>query len=614
MTEDIPPKLAAVFVLGVGAQWLAWRFRVPSILLLLLAGFVVGPATGLLDPDEIFGDLLIPAVSLSVGLILFEGGLSLRLSDLRGVRGVVRNLVTIGALVTWFVATLSAHVIIGMDFRVAVLLGAILVVTGPTVIGPLLDLVRPTGQAGPILRWEGIVIDPIGAMLAVLVFEAISGGGPRDVAGDAVLGVARTLAIGTLVGAGAGAALGLALRRYWIPDILDSPVTLAAVVATVAASNELQDESGLLSAVVMGFVLSNQGTGAVKHIIEFKESLRVLLIGGLFIVLSARLESSSLEAVGPESAAFVAVLILIARPLSVLVSAWRSRLSVQDRLLLASVAPRGIVAAAVASIFSLRLAEEGISDAEILAPVTFIAIVGTILVYGLASTSVSRRLGLSRANPQGVLIVGAHRWARLIARALSERGFAAALVDSNWRNVADGRMEGLTVHYGSALSAFEPGEIDLGGLGRVLAMTSNDGVNSLAAQHFAGVFGRASVYQLASRHAREGGRKDIPEHLRGRILWGVELNFGRLQTLFDSGAVIKMTNISEEFGYDDFLARYGGDAITLFVVTRGGDLTIPSADAPATPSAGDILVSIVSGPEHGASADADTPFEAAEAP
>ena len=593
MTEDILPKLAAIVVLGVGAQWLAWRLRLPSILLLLVAGFVAGPATGLLDPDDMFGSLLVPAVSLAVGLILFEGGLSLRLTDLRGVRGVVRNLVTVGALATWAIAALSAHVIIGLDLRVAVLLGSILVVTGPTVIGPLLDLVRPMGQTGPILRWEGIVIDPIGAMLAVLVFEGISGGGVREVAGEAALGVVKTIGVGAFIGVGAGAALALCLRHYWIPDGLNNPVTLAAVIAAVTASNVLQEESGLLTAVVMGMMLSNQRTFAVRRIVEFKESLRVLLIGGLFVVLSARLELSTLESVGPKTIAFIAVMILIARPLSVLVSTWGSKLTVQERVFLASVAPRGIVAAAVASIFSLRLGEEQTPDADSLVSVTFFAIVGTIAVYGLASTVVARALGLSRANPQGVLIVGAHPWARRIAAALGENGFATALVDSNWRNVADGRMEGLPVHYGSALSDFEPGEIDLGGLGQLLALTPNDSVNALAAQHFSEVFGRAHLYQVAPRQASEAGREHIAEHLRGRVLWGNELTFSRMQDLFDSGAVLKTTNISEEFDYEDFVALYGDSAVILFVITPRGDLIVPAADASAIPSAGDILVSLV---------------------
>ena len=593
MTEDILAKLAVIVVLGVGAQWLAWRLRLPSILLLLVAGYVAGPATGTLDPDDIFGDLLAPAVSLSVGLILFEGGLSLRWSEVRGVRGVVRNLVTAGALVTWVAAAALAHVIIGIDLRVAVLLGAILVVTGPTVIGPLLDLVRPTGQVGPILRWEGIIIDPIGAMMAVLVFESISGGGTREVVGDAILGVAQTLAVGVSFGAIAGAVLGLSLRRYWIPDTLNNAVTLASVVATIALSNELQEESGLLAAVVMGIILSNQRTGAIKRIVEFKESLRVLLIGGLFIVLAARLDASSLESVGPATAGFVALLILVVRPLSVFVSTWRSKLTIQERVFLAGVAPRGIVAAAVASIFSLRLAEQEIRDADSLVAVTFIAIVGTILVYGLASAVLARELGLSRSNPQGVLIVGAHPWARKLAAVLRERGFAATLVDSNWRNVSDGRMEGLTVHWGSALSDFEPGAIDLGELGQLLALTPNDGVNALAAQHFSEVFGRARIYQLAPRDSREAVRELIAEHLRGRTLWREELTFTRLQDLFDSGAVIKATNISEAFSYEHFVSRYGDGAVSLFVITRRGELVVPAADTTVTPSPGDVLVSLV---------------------
>jgi NhaP-type Na+/H+ or K+/H+ antiporter len=593
MTEDLLPELAAIIVLGVGAQWLAWRLRFPSILLLLIAGFVAGPVAGLLDPDEMFGSLLAPTISLSVGVILFEGGLSLRLSELRGVGHVVRNLVTVGALITWVIGAGAAYLIVGLDLRIAILLGAILVVTGPTVVGPLLEQVRPTGRAGSILRWEGIVIDPLGAILAVLVFETIAGSGVQEAASDAVVGLTRALAVGFALGAAAGALLALALRRYLIPDHLQNTVALAAVIGTVAGCNELQEESGLLAAVVMGFVLSNQSAVPVRHIIEFKENLRVLLIGGLFIVLAARLDTGGLEEIWLETVAFVVVLIVVARPLATLASTWRSGLSAAEQAFLSAMAPRGIVAAAVASIFSLRLAEEGLPDATLLADVSFAAIAGTIAVYGLGATPIARQLGLAQANPQGVLLVGAHGWARQIAKALSAEGFAVKLVDSNWRNVSDGRVEGLSVLYGSALSDFEPGEIDLGGIGQMLALTPNDGVNALAVQRFAEVFGRAKVYQLAPKGTKEGRREPIRRDIRGRILWGPDVTFARVQEQSEAGASVKVTNISDEFTYEDFRARYGPRALALFLITPGGDLVALSADSAAAPTPGDKLVSLL---------------------
>lgn len=560
MTEDVLIKLTAIVVVGVGAQWLAWRLRLPSILLLLTAGVIVGPITSFIDPDELLGELLIPIVSLSVGLILFEGGLSLRFGDLPGIAGVVRNLITIGAAATWLVGTLAAWLLFDIDLSLAILFGAIIIVTGPTVIGPLLDHVRPGGRVGPILRWEGIVIDPIGAVLAVLVFEALLHEEVDEAFIETVRAIVITIGAGTAIGLVGAGIMVLVMRRYWMPDTLQNPFTLGLVLAVVTAANEVQDETGLLAATIMGIAIANQKFVNVSHIVEFKENLRVLIIGGLFVILAARLSTDDITDVGLERALFLAVLILIARPLSVAISTAGSALDWRERLFIAAMAPRGIVAAAVASIFALRLAEEGNEDAERLVPLTFTVIVGTIAVYGLAATPIARRLGLSHPNPQGVLFVGGQPWARRIARALHALDFPVLIVDSNRRNINDARMEGLPAYFGNILAEYTPSELDLTGIGRIASMTPNDEVNALAGQRFLTLFGRANIFQLPPR-GEDGasGRSDaISAEQRGRTLFGKGVTYGYLAQRFAEGAVVKTTELTEEFTYDDFLARYGG--------------------------------------------------------
>jgi NhaP-type Na+/H+ or K+/H+ antiporter len=605
MTEDILIKLAAIVVVGVGAQWLAWRFRIPSILLLLLAGIFIGPITEFVDPDELLGQLLIPIVLLSVGLILFEGGLTLRFADLPGVVGVVRNLITVGAAITWLVGTLFAWLLFDIDLSLAILFGAIIIVTGPTVIGPLLDHVRPTGRLGPILRWEGIIIDPIGAVLAVLVFEALLHDQLDEAAIDTVLAIVATVGIGTGIGLLGAGIMVLFLRRYWIPDALQNPVTLMLVIAAITLSDELQSESGLLAATVMGIVLANQKLVNVHHIVEFKENLRVLIIGGIFVILAARLTIDDITDFGIERAAFLVVLILLARPLAVAVSTLRSSLNWRERTFLAGMAPRGIVAAAIASIFALRLAEEGNADAPILVPLTFTVIIGTITVYGLGAGRLARLLNVSYPNPQGALIVGGQPWARRIAKALLDQDIPVLIMDSNRKNVADARMDGLPANYGNILADYQHGDLDLTGLGRILSMTPNDEVNALAGQRFLPIFGRANIYQLTPRGEGDARGASVPKEQRGRTLFGEGRSYGYLTKRFDHGAVVKTTELTEEFTYDDFLDRYGEDnVVPLFVINADKQMRVFAVEGNPSPKPGHTLISILDATEEDRKRDA----------
>jgi NhaP-type Na+/H+ or K+/H+ antiporter len=594
MSEELLFGLATIVILGIGAQWLAWRLRLPSILLLLLFGFVAGPVTGIIHPDELLGDLLFPIVSISVAIILFEGGLTLRLAELPHVGGVISRLISVGALATWAIAAVSAHFILQLDWALSVLLGAILIVTGPTVISPLLRQIQPKGQVGAALKWEGILIDPVGAVLAVLIFEAILAGEFEQATGAVASGVLITVLIGLGIGVVGAAIIIFLLRRFLVPDHLQNGTALLLVLAAFTVSNWLQPESGLLTVTVMGVIMANQRLVSVRHIVEFKENLQVLLIGTLFILLSARVEPAVLLDLGWMALIFLGVLIVIGRPVAVFLSTLRSEMNWKERLFLAWMAPRGIVAAAVASIFAFELVEAGHSGAEQLVPLTFVVIVGTVGFYGLTAGFVARWLDLAETDPQGVLIVGAHPLARAIAATLQQHGFKALLLDTNWDNITQGRMEGLNTFHGNAFSEQVLEELDLTGIGRLLAMTSNDEVNSLAAVHFPEVFNRASVYQLPFGQVGDESRTQLaPQHLTGRFLFGQKMTFSHLMEKFLDGGVIKATPLTEKFDYVDFQTRYQHDAIPLFLITRKEKLVIYTTDYQPIPKPGQTLISLV---------------------
>ena len=594
--ENILLGLASIFVFGIGAQWLAWRVKLPSILLLLAFGFIAGPGTGWLVPDEMFGDLLFPIVSLSVALILFEGSLSLKFSELAEVGRPLRNLLTVRFGVTWLIVTLAAHWILQFDFATSLLLGALLTVTGPTVVGPMLRHIRPTGKVSSIARWEGIVIDPIGAVLTVLVFE-VSGSIHNKQFGEAAMegsiGLLLTALTGVVAGFVAGWILTECLKRYWIPERLQSPAALMFVVGIFVASNLVEHEAGLISVTVMGVFLANQKSASIKHIFEFKENLSVLLISSLFILLAARVEFSDFSSLGWRGTSFVAAVILIARPASVFASGVGTDLSQAEKLFLSWLAPRGIVAAAVASVFALRMQQDSEGDQELVAA-TFLVIVGTVVVYGLTAFPLARKLELASADAQGVLIASTHPGARAIAHALQSAGFRIVLVDTNRDNVRVANMEGLEACYANILSEQAMDELDLGGIGRFFALTSNDEINSLSAMHFSELFGRQKVYQLSP--SKSGRTAMAEDHLHGRFLFSAESTFEELDTHFESGASIKTTNLTDEFDFNAFRSQHGESALPLFLVTETGKLVVVTADKNIAPRAGQTLVALIDSP------------------
>ncbi len=589
MNESFVIGLVSVAVLGGVAQWLGWRLRLPAILLLLIFGVAAGPeGLGLVQTDAMFGDLLLPFVAISVAILLFEGALTLHLPELGARFAVVAKLVTVGTLVTWVLGGLGAHYVLGLSWSLSVLVGAVITVTGPTVVIPLLRQIRPTGPGGAVLKWEGILIDPIGAVLAVLVFEGLLHGGAMP----AVLGIGKTIFAGTVFGVLPAWILTVCLARYWIPDHLHSASALGLALLGYALANTFQHEAGLMAVTVMGVTLANQRRVDLSHIMEFKENLQVLLISALFILLAARVRWEELREIGAPEFLFLGLLVLVVRPIGVALSTAGSNLPNVDRLFVAAMAPRGVVAAAVTAIFALRLEEEGFAGAERLVPIVFFVIAGTVAIYGLLARPLAHRLGVADKNPNGILIIGAHGFARALARALRDLGVPVLVVDTNARHVGAARLEGLPVYHGSVLSDQADEELDLPGLGRLFAMTANDEVNALSARHFVHLFGRENLFQLATTRKAAEGSAELGTELRARVLFGDGVTFEVLQKRFREGYEFVPTVLDDEFGLDEWRKAAGEDAMPVFAVNPEGRVKVATKASPLEPEPGDTLVAL----------------------
>lgn len=559
--------LASIGVLSLFCQWLAWRVRVPAILFLLATGIACGPVLHYLNPEDVFGDLLFPMVSLAVAIILFEGSLTLRFSDIRGHSTMVRNLIPIGALVTGTIGTLAAHWVLDIAWEIALLFGAICLVTGPTVIAPLLRSVRPSAKLANILQWEGIIIDPVGALLAVLVYEGIVSWGLGNVLSHSLYIFAKTIVVGVVLGAAAGYLNGQVLRKHWIPHYLHNAGTLTFMLGVYALSNEIAHESGLLTVTIMGIWMANMKQVQVDGILEFKESLSVLLISALFIILAARLEFSAITSLGWCLVIVLAILILVARPLSIFLSAIGTDLNVREKLFLSWIAPRGIVAAAVSALFAFQLQSDGYEGAQTLVPLVFMLIITTVTLQSLTARPLAKLLGVAEPAQFGFLIMGANQVARMIAKELQKHEVPVLLADTNWENVRQARMDNLKVYFGNPISEHASNQLNLTGIGNLLVISPYKHMNSLATYHFLDWFGDYdSVFSLAEGEQDQKARYQTAEKIQQTRGLFDGVSYAKLASLASQGYTIKTTQLSDTFSYSDFSEQHQHEALVLFII------------------------------------------------
>lgn len=586
--------LASIGVLSLFCQWLAWRVRMPAIVFLLAAGIACGPVFSFLNPEDTFGDLLFPMVSLAVAIILFEGSLTLRFSEIRGHSKMVRNLIPVGAVVTGIIGTLSAHWILQISWEISLLFGAISVVTGPTVIAPLLRSVRPSAKLANILQWEGIIIDPVGALLAVLVYEGIVSWGMGNVFGHSLYIFGTTLVVGTVLGAAAGYLNGQVLRKHWIPHYLHNAGTLTFMLGVYALSNEIAHESGLLTVTIMGIWMANMKQVSVDSILEFKESLSVLLISALFIILAARIEFSAIAELGWGLALVLAILMLVARPLSVFLAAIGTGLKWREKLFLSWIAPRGIVAAAVSALFAFQLHNNGFAGGDTLVPLIFMLIIATVTIQSLTARPLAHWLGVAEPVEFGFLIMGANPVARMIGQVLQKHEVPVVLADTNWENVRQARMENLQVYFGNPVSEHATNKLDLTGIGNLLVISPYKHMNTLATYHFLDEFGdHDSVFSLAESEQEQNARYQTAEKIQRT--WGLfdGVSYAKLASLVSQGYTIKTTQLSEEFSYQDFLNQYDNQALILFLVDGKEHVTPVKSISDAKIGEGARLISLV---------------------
>ncbi len=564
---EMSALLAGLVLLGFGCQWLAWRTRLPAILFLLLSGLLLGPVSGLIDPQQLFGDMLFPMVEIGVAIILFEGSLTLRFREIRSFAPAIALLVTVGAAIAVAALAAAAHYLAGLSWPVALLFGAINCVSGPTVIIPLLRAVRPNARIAQILRWEGIVIDPIGAMLALLAFEAIVIGS-QEHTGELLL---ATVGAGTVIGLAAGFAIAELLRRHWVPEFLDNFLVLATVVGAYAISNQVAEESGLLAVTVMGITMANIRNLDVEHILDFKETLSIFLVSMMFIVLSARIEWPSLDNFLAGLAILVVATLLI-RPVSVYVSTLFSPLSFAERTMIAYVSPRGIVAAAVSALFALRLEGQGISGAHELVALTFMIIIGTVVLQSVSAARVARWLGVVQPQSRGVLIVGSSELPRLLAQALQKQDIPVLIADDDWPGISQCRMAGIPTYFGNPVSEHAEAALSFSSMRWLLAMSTRIEMNSLACMRYRGDFGKNNVLRMRLLGTGEAPRKSHAKALQTQALFARGITHALITQRLGEGWVVRTTRLSESFHWKQFVEQFADEPLPLFAISDKGML------------------------------------------
>lgn len=586
--EHLALVFAVVGLIGIGAQWIAWRTGLPAIALMLLAGIVAGPVTGFIDPEHDFGHLLEPAVSIAVAIILFEGGLSLNFRELHRADGAVQRLVLLGVPVGWVLGALACYYVAGLVWPVAILFAGILVVTGPTVILPLLRQTSIAARPRAMLKWEAIVNDPIGALCAVVTYEYLREAQAGAPVVQSIGWVVIASVVAGLMGYGVARAIAWALPRGLIPEFLKAPVLLVAVIGTFVLSNTIQQESGLLAVTMMGIALANMKLASVRDILSFKENITVLLVSGVFVILSASLEFEALRQFEWRFGLFLLALLFLVRPATVLISLAFSRIPWRERLFVAWIAPRGIVAVAISGLFALRLDELGYGDGGILVALSFAVVAATIVAHGFTIGPVAQLLGLtSRAQP-GILIVGATPWSTSLSAHLSRLGVPVLITDTSWQRLTRAREEGVPTYHGEILADGAEEDLDLHDYAVLAAVTDNEAYNALLCNEFAPELGRDAVYQLGD--AAGDDPRSLPAMLRGRALFASGLGVEDVQAREAAGWAFVSTTLTGERDFANLRSDLPDDADPLLLLRRNGKIRFFTHASRPEPEPGDTVV------------------------
>ncbi len=588
-TAGLAPVLAFALVggLGVGSQWLAWRLRMPSIVLMLLAGLIVGPVLGILNPATQFGDMLGPIISIAVAIILFEGGLTLNFHSLRDAATGVKRLVVLGAPLGWLASALTLHYVAGLSWATSAVFGGIMIVTGPTVIAPLLRQAKLQKRPAALLQWEAIVNDPVGALAAVLAFQVVmvleTSSSARAAAQDLAVGIA----VSTLLGLAGGWAIARAFRLAYVPEFMKVPVLFVVLLGVFALSDYVLHESGLLAVTIMGIWIANAQLPSYVELRRFKEHATVLLVSGVFILLAANMSWAALASLNLTALLFVLAVVLIARPLPVFAALAFSDVPWRERVLVAFTGPRGVVLVAVAGLFGERLVQIGIADADRIAPLAFALVAATVVLHGFTLTPMARLLGLTASAAPGVIILGGSPWSVALAEALEKMELKVIIADPNHAHLRSARDAGIHTFFGDILSKAAEERLDLVAYEKLISATDNDAYNTLVATDLAPEFGRENVFQL-QRVRESSSRHALPATLGGQVIGGGKTYF-ESNALIAQGWEFRVTSLSEEFTLEQWLEKHP-EAILIAELEGNGNLRFLGPEKePKNQTDGEIL-------------------------
>ncbi len=582
--------LASIIILGILAQWVAWKFKIPAILPLLLIGLLVGPiAAEFLSEDGakwiepiwngkkgLFpGESLFYFVSLAISIILFEGGLTLKLKEVKNVSNVISKLISLGSLITFIGAALAVHYIFNLSWQISFLFSGLIIVTGPTVITPILRNIPLKNDISAILKWEGILIDPIGALVSVLVFEFISVEGGGEFTITALIEFAKIVLFGSTFGFTFAHILNFAMNKKWIPHYLLNVFALASVLGVFVLSDSFAHESGLLAVVVMGMVLGNSNSPYLKELLYFKESLSILLISILFILLSANINMEELYLIYNWKTLLLFVLVVfIIRPIGVFLSTRNSTLKLNEKLFISWVGPRGIVAAGIASLFGIKLAKEGVAGAEYITPLVFMIVLGTVLLNATTARLFAKMVGVILKKSEGILIVGASDVSRLIAKYLSDNDRHVVLIDSNKANIEKAKAMSIDAINADIYSNSLADDIELNDIGYLMALTGSSDINKYAIKKFKKQFGENGAFRLITPEEM----KDMGNNPREGLFSHAD-DFGLLTKVAKKYPIIHEIELKDKEYYNYLIENTNKeiDNIPLFIKDKNGELEIISS-------------------------------------
>ncbi len=593
MFDSLLFNLMIILFIGIASQWIAWRFRLPAIVVMSVAGLLIGPLFGWINPKDVFGNLFQPIISAAVAIILFEGSLNLDFREIKTVRQPIRRIVTLGAFIAWIFGSLAAHYIAGLSLTVAFVIGGLFIVTGPTVILPLLRQAKLKPRTAAILKWEGIVVDPFGALLALFAFEFIKFlTGTVSIATLLVFLAASVFAVvlGTLFGMG----LGKMLEKGRIPEYLKSPAVFVAVITCFTIADEMMHETGLLAVTAMGIVMANMHISSIKDMRHFKENISILLTSTIFVMLTASLTTDTLiEIFNVRIIAFVILMLFIVRPLSIWLSTIGTDMTNQEKMLVGWIAPRGIVALTVSGYFAESLLKAGYEDAALLTPLTFALVFSTVVAHGFSIGWLAKRLGLSSTDKPGVLLIGGNAFTAKLGQTMQELNIPVLVADESWQRLNAARQMNLPVYHGEILSESTEYHLELTPYEYMIAATDDEAYNALVCSTFVPEMGRVNLYQIAAGLERTQKTKEFNKTVGGKVLFDSDAHFQALNRRAAGNYVIRKTDLTEQYSYEKYLSDRDKGSLLLFIVKQSGKLKFYTRDGSPKGEAGDKVISLV---------------------